>query len=296
MSEQANGTAAASTPAQSAGQALPSAQSGQSSELETLRSQYSATVAERDRFKQQAEGNREYYEVGNKYGLKDKKAFERLGPLLEAERSGKIRLDQLAAALAEQEQEGQDQPDMNSMLEKFAKEKGFVSKAELDKMERIRTARSQHADMTKAEREALKELMANVLPENADDWDKQVYEGFLSHQLDQSRSVYPKGHPLHFEDYDGPEIAAPYERAALEKRLTEIVANRDKVRGAQAAAKGDEHNKRKGHAPTVAGAAASTPKRGQEADDDSDAAAEARKSRVVAKIEAKRAARAGSAT
>lgn len=257
MAEQANGTAAASTPAQSAGQAQPSAQS--TGELEALRSQVQSLTSERDRYKQQADGSRAYYEAGNKVGLKDAKAFDRLAPLLAAESSGKVRLDQLAAALAEADKAGADPTDMKSMLDQYVKEHGFVSRDEIQKMDRIREARSKHSELAKAETEAMKELMVKLLPDEADDWDKMVMEGFLSGHLMQHRQLYPKGHALYHEDHQFDEIASPLDRAALEKHLTTLMEKRDGIRGAKAAAKGDAYNASRGKSPTVAGAAAATP-------------------------------------
>ena len=261
MSEQANGTAAASTPAQSAGQAHPSAQSGQSGELETLRSQYSATVAERDLLKQQYEGSRKFYDRAAKLGFKSEDDFGRIEPLMRTVESKKLRIEDIAAAFADNpERDEPGQPDLKAQFDKYAKDMGLVSQAELAKQRRIDEERSRHSEMTKAEREALKELKARVLPEDADDWDKEVYDGFIDNYLNQNRRLQTdKEHPFYYESYNGPEMVLPHDRASLEKLLTDIAGKRDKVRGAQAAAKGDEHNKRKGQAPTVAGAAASTP-------------------------------------
>lgn len=262
MAEQ-NGTTAASTPAQSDGQAQPGGQGGGSAqsngELESLRAQFQATAAERDRYRQQYEGSKGYYEAGSKYGIKDPKGFERVAPILELVNSGKIRPEQLAKAFAE-EDAGQDQPpDMKAMLEQFAKEQGFVSKAEMERLERVREAKAQHQEMSNAEKAALKELMSKIVPENADDWDREVYEGYLEYQLNQKRPLYGKGHPLYSEDNpNSPEYwLSPFDRAALEKHLTELAARRDSVRGAKAAAKGDAHNASRGKTATVAGAAAS---------------------------------------
>lgn len=190
-------------------------------------------------------GMQSYYDAGTKLGIKDPKGFEKFAKLADQG----VNLDMLVESF-KQPVETEQQPSSMSPAEidKYLSSKGYLTKDQVDQQFTKHSAKTAHERAVEQERAWLKTKQADLLGEDATDWDKFLVENAVRGYFEspENRPLYPEGHPLAGETF------AAYDEAGLGKKWESIAQIRAKSQGDALAAKGDAVNR--GASKTVAGA------------------------------------------
>lgn len=167
-------------------------------------------------------GMQGYYEAGAKYGLKKPEDFESVGRFRKFEENLKGRgltMEQIEQAFTVQESEAQQAASLDvAALEKQFGEK-FVPADKFTKELDRRDALRDHNSASDREAGMLKNAIAELAGENASTRDKWLIENAVKAVIDESRTLYPKDHPLHeshLAALDEKGIAAVVERVKKE--------------------------------------------------------------------------------
>lgn len=204
-----------------------------------------------------------FYQESSRRGFKRPEDFGTFDKFNETLKGKGLTMDQMVQILQGQEEKA-EKPAGGGMdpasIEKFLKDQGYMTKAEVDKTFSRRDALTAHQQALAKEGEYLKNKYGELLGENPTDYDKFLIENAARAHLDGKRSTYPEGHPLH------QETLAAYDEKGLELVWGELKQMHAKSRGADLAAKGAAVNN--GAKPIAGGGGSKQPPKPADKDDD----------------------------